>query len=719
MTHAPPLTLTTPLSAVPSVGPSRAAKLRKLKLRIARDVLFLFPRDFEHPPASAGVDELVDGQSVTLTGTITDAELVSRNPGRSIFGAILENDSGAVRLVFFNQPFRADQLPIGRRIRVRGVAKLNGLRFELTHPNVVTLTDDEEDDVEPPILPVYPLTEGVKQFELRQLATALVPVLASELAEVLPEPLRQRAAQRLADAGPVTPPNDEPVALPPIAEAIRQLHQPRSDAEVAAARSRFVFQELLVMQLALAMRRRNLTTALRAPPIQCTPKIRNRIWRRFPFDLTDDQTRVMATIAEDMRRQFPMNRLLQGDVGSGKTVVAFFAMLLTVASRYQATMMAPTEVLARQHHRTLTSYLSDARVRVGLLCGSLSSSERRETLAACASGELDILIGTQALLYDVRFGKLGLCVIDEQHKFGVDQRVALRSGGVDPHYLVMSATPIPRSVAMTQFGDVELSTLRSKPAGRGEVHTYLAHHGWRDRWWQFVRQRIGEGRQAFVVAPQVGDQPELDDGNVDDTVTSVTSIFQELSNGPLSGLNVALLHGRMETETKERVMNAFAEGEIDVLVCTSVIEVGIDVPNATVMAILGANRFGLAQLHQLRGRVGRGTHAGHVAVFVDGSHSPEEDERLKVFASTTDGFELAEEDFRIRGPGDVLGRRQTGLAPLRIADLSRDTHVLQVARDIAQDLIDENPDLHGAQWEGLRMQVLRRYEKTLDLGDIA
>ena len=632
-----------------------------------------------------------EGVPASLLGTITDAELVSRTPGRSVFGAIVENESGAVRILFFNQPFRAEQLTFDRRVIISGVPKLNGLRMEFVHPKV-TILDDNEDLPKPRILPVYPLTEGIKQSDLRQLTSEASQTARRIAGRGNARGAPRRAAEKLRRHGV-----DVEHDLPRIDIALRSLHEPADESDLVAARTRLVFQELLVMQLAMAMRRRKLTTDLQAPPLETTAIIDARIANRFPFELTGDQQKAIKEISQDMSRQFPMNRLLQGDVGSGKTVVAVYAMMLAVANGHQAVLMAPTEVLARQHFETLTEMLAESRVRVGLLCGSLTARQRRDVVEATAAAEIDLLIGTQALLYgEIEFQRLGLVVIDEQHKFGVAQRVALRSGGVDPHYLVMSATPIPRSVAMTLFGDVELSTLREKPPGRGKVSTYLAHDGWKDRWWSFVRQRLDEGRQAFVVAPRVAaSQPSEDDETED--VASVESVFEDLCNGSLADYRVGLLHGRMSGEEKQSIMQSFATGRLQVLVSTTVIEVGINVPNATVMTILGAQRFGLAQLHQLRGRVSRGAHAGHVCVFSDGDGSPEENERLRIFEQTDDGFELAEADFKLRGPGDMFGRKQSGLPPMRIADLSRDTEILIVARALAQEMIDEDPQLEAKE----------------------
>jgi ATP-dependent DNA helicase RecG len=713
------ITLATPVQYLPGVGPSRGKRLARLGLRNVQDLLFLFPRDYERPAPPTPVSELVEGQPASLVGTITDAEIVSRTPGKSVFGAIVENESGAVRLLFFNQPFRAEQLTFDRRVVVSGTPKLNGLRMEFVHPKV-TLLGNEEILPKPRMLPIYPLTEGVKQSDLRELAAHVVPQLADSLSEVMPESLRRIATDRLARASDEVADKNGAGVLPGIGTAIRSLHQPDDETTLQAARTRLVFQELLVMQLALAMRRRKLTTDLHAPPLQPSAMIDARIVNRFPFELTTDQQHAIKDVGRDMARQFPMNRLLQGDVGSGKTVVAIYAMMLAVAQGHQAVLMAPTEVLARQHVVTLSETLRGSRVRIGLLAGSITAAQRREVLQATAEGEIDILVGTQALVYgDIQFHQLGLCVIDEQHKFGVGQRVALRGGDGDPHYLVMSATPIPRSIAMTIFGDVDLSTLREKPPGRGQVNTYLSHDGWKDRWWTFVRTQLDEGHQAFVVAPRVTAAAEQDSADDVEDISSVESVFESLCNGPLSDYRVGLLHGRMPSDDKRSVMESFAAGRLQVLVSTTVIEVGIDVPNATVMTILGAQRFGLAQLHQLRGRIARGSSAGHVCVFTDGDQPPEEHARLKTFEQCDDGFELAEADFRSRGPGDVLGRRQSGFPPMRIADVSRDLDILMVAREIAQEMIDEDPELQAAEMAELRGQVMRRYGKRLELGDVA
>ncbi len=725
----PTLTLATDVQYLPGVGPERAERLRRLGLKTARDVLFFFPRDYERPAPNRPIDSLREGEPASVVGTITDAELASRTPGRSVFAAIVENETGAVRIVFFNQPFRAEQISFGQRVQISGTPRLKGLRMEFVHPQVILLAEGESGEAAA-IHPVYPLTEGVRQADLRRLTRLVVDALGESLVEVLPEALRNRAAEALAKVGQASHELLSGGPLPSITASVRSIHYPASETDLIAARLRLIFQELLVMQLALAIRRRRLTTELRAPPLSPSPVINARILNRFPFELTGDQRRAIEQIGRDMSRQFPMNRLLQGDVGSGKTVIAVYAMMLAVAHGHQAVLMAPTEILARQHHATLTETLAGSRVRIGLLCGSLTTIQRREVLRAAAAGEIDLLVGTQALLHrQLDLHRLGLCVIDEQHKFGVRQRVRLRGGGTDPHCLVMSATPIPRSIAMTLFGDVDLTTLREQPPGRGEVKTYLARDGWKDRWWAFVRARLDEGRQAYVVAPRVAAVPtelsesiqEGEPAGADpaEDVSSVLRTFETLAQNQLAGYRVGLLHGRMPAEEKRAVMEAFHSGNLQVLVSTTVIEVGIDVPNATVMTILGGNRFGLAQLHQLRGRVSRGVHTGHVGVFTDGEGSPEDDERLQVFERSRDGFELAEADFRLRGPGDLLGKRQSGMPAMRVADLVRDEPILVVARELAQDMIDADPQLDAEELSELRGQVLRRYERRLDLGDVA
>ncbi|OYV86941.1 MAG: hypothetical protein B7Z73_10875 [Planctomycetia bacterium 21-64-5] len=447
-----------------------------------------------------------------------------------------------------------------------------------------------------------------------------------------------------------------------------------------------------------------------APPLEATAKIDARIRRLFPFELTAAQNQAIAEVTTDMARPHPMNRLLQGDVGSGKTVVAVYAMLLAVAHGYQAVLMAPTEVLARQHAATLQRTLAASHVEWRLLSGGISASQRAELLDKLATGEVHVVIGTQAILQpDVRFARLGLVVIDEQHKFGVRQRASLKQAGLDPHYLVMTATPIPRTVAMTLFGDLDVSTLREAPPGRQAVHTYLVGQEQREKWWDFFGRKLRDGKQGYVVTPLIDESSEAD-------VASLEQAFESLAHGPLEAFRLGLLHGRMSSSEKETTMQAFRRGDIQALVTTTVVEVGIDVPNATLMTVYSGERFGLSQLHQLRGRVSRGVQPGYCAVLTD-VEAPEARQRLEAFAATNDGFQLAEIDFELRGPGDLLGTRQHGLPPLRIANLARDGAVIEEARRDAQQLVAA-ATLSQPEFAQLRQRVLQRYGRVLELGDV-
>jgi ATP-dependent DNA helicase RecG len=442
-----------------------------------------------------------------------------------------------------------------------------------------------------------------------------------------------------------------------------------------------------------------------------TPKIRSRILGRLPFELTESQHTVLEEIANDMQQPFPMNRLIHGEVGSGKTMVAVCAMLIAVANGYQATLMAPTEILARQHFNTFRKLLNQSRVKLALWTGSLKKSERKISSDEIASGKIDIVIGTNAVVASkIDFHKLGLVVIDEQHKFGVKQRAVLKQSNHDPHYLVMTATPIPRTVSMTLFGDLDTSVL-SRTSGIGQkVNTYLGTDQSRQQWWEFFRKKLLEGRQGFIVAPLVNSDETSD-------LNSAERLFESLSNGPLADFRLDVLHGRQSPEEKDLAMSKFAEGTTQAIVATGVVEVGIDVANATIMTIESAERFGLSQLHQLRGRVSRGRHPGFVCAFAS-DDNPVENQRLSAFAETDSGFELAEIDLKIRGPGNLFSTQQSGFPPLMIADLVRDQEVLAQARKQARLLIDKDPDLAEPELSRLRQLVFARYGQALDLADV-
>lgn len=679
-----------PIQFVKGVGPRRAAILAKLGIETVADTLFFFPRSYEDCSDLCNISQLEAGKIQTVIGTVEEVESRTLRSGQTVVGVLIAGEGGYLRAVWFQQPYRRDYFREGQRVMVAGKPRRNGLIWEMTHPRVVFLGGDEEPKLSP--IPIYPLTEGIQQWEMRRLIERVVSQYSGYLQEVLPEKIL--LGQRLMG----------------IQDAVQQIHFPTERDRLHAARHRFIYEELFVLQVALALKRHQQIALKKAPPLKLTPKIDARIRRLFSFSLTKAQDRAVAEIAHDMEQPIPMNRLLQGDVGSGKTVVAVYAMLLAVANKHQAVLMAPTEILARQHFLTVDRLLEKSRVRRSLLVGGLPAQERAQMLEQIAGGEIDLVVGTQAVIQDeVKFHRLGLVVIDEQHKFGVRQRAALKSAGEEPHYLVMTATPIPRTIALTLFGDLDLTILDESPPGRKPVRTYLATKEQRGQWWEFFRKKLHEGRQGFVVVPLV------EEG--DEEVRSVLATCKELSETELSGSRLGIIHGRLSGEEKEKTMAQFRQGQIDVLVSTSVVEVGIDVPNATLMTIENAERFGLAQLHQLRGRVSRGKFPGFCCLFSE-SDSPETQERLKAFCSTSNGFELAEIDFALRGPGELLGTRQHGMAPFRIADILRDKDVVMEARKDAWDLVREDPGLSRPEHLRLRQMVLRRYGKSFSLADV-
>ena len=564
--------------------------------------------------------------------------------------------------------------------------------MQITHPKVNWINNAEETPDEQ-LLPVYRLTEGVNQHQMRKMVSAVVDEFAPIVEESMPQQLQ------------------ETTNVCSIEQAIRMIHAPQNHEQLEAATHRLVYQELLVLQLALAMRRHRVCTARVAPELAINGKIRARIENRLPFELTPSQQTAFEEIAADMGKPFPMNRLVHGDVGSGKTAVAMCAMMLAVANEHQAALMAPTEILAQQHFQTFSNWMRGSRVKTALITGSMTQKERKAVAESVRGGEVDLVIGTTALASSkTEFKNLGLVVIDEQHKFGVKQRASLRQAGFDPHYLVMTATPIPRTVTMTLFGDLDVSTIESERQDSSKTNTYLGTNDSREKWWSFFAKKLREGRQGFVVAPHV-------DGEDDSNIDSAERLFESLCNGPLADFSLGILHGRQSAAEKNEVMRQFSDGEIQTLVATGVIEVGIDVPNATVMTIESAERFGLSQLHQLRGRVGRGMHPGFVCCFAS-TDNPGEIERLQAFESTDNGFELAQLDLQLRGPGNLFGTRQTGFPPLRIADLIRDEAVLQSAKNKAREIIEADPDLASPDFKRLRQLVTARYGKSLELGDV-
>ncbi len=684
--------LGTPVESLRNVGQQRGELLHRLDIRTASDLLFDFPRDYQDLSDERPIAQLDEGELQSVRGVVAEVATSGTGFGKSRMSILVDDGSGHLRATWFNQPFMRSKFHEGQRLLLTAKPKLRGMMWEMSHPQVVWLGEEERTDQGRKLLPVYSLTEGLSQYHMRRMVASAVEEFGSVPEEVFPASLLTQ------------------YHLLPLAEAIRAIHQPDDQQSLDHARRRFIFQELFVLQLAVSIRRGQQQEG-HAPELPTSTKIDARIRRLLPFELTESQHQAISEVTADMALNRPMNRLLQGDVGSGKTIVALYAMLVAVAHGQQAALMAPTEILARQHADTLAGLMKASRVRYAVLAGGTGKHERSELLEKIAAGEIEVVLGTHAIIQEaVRFKNLALVVVDEQHKFGVRQRAALRQDGASPHYLVMTATPIPRTLTMTLFGDLDVSTLRELPAGRQPVNTYLVKPDQQDTWWRFVRDRLREGRQAFVVAPLIDESETV-------SAPSVSQAFEQLTNGELEVFRIGLLHGRMAPAEKQQAMDAFRSGETQVLVSTSVIEVGVDVSNASVMTVAGAERFGLAQLHQLRGRVGRGSHPGYCGVLLS-EVSEKGHERLQAFADSSDGFKLAELDFQLRGPGDLFGTQQHGLPPLRIADLQRDRDLLEEARREAQLLVAADPGLKHESHTSLRRQMLVRYGKALDLGDV-
>lgn len=680
------------------VTPARLDQLGRLGLHTVRDLLFHFPRSYEDLTDVRAITALVEGTVQTVQGEVVELDGKRLADGRTVVSVVLSDDGKhCLEGTWFNQPFAARRFRYGQRLAFSGKPRWYRDHWQMTGPHVQVL--DAPGPAAAPeapalkIVPVYPLTEDLRVEQLRPLIRQAVNRGAGLLVEVLPAALRERHG------------------LPEVRQALRGVHFPATLAAAEAARRRFVYEEFLLLQLALALRRRELRDRQRAPVLPVTPQIDARIRRLFPFRLTADQDRAVADVCRDLASDRPMQRLLQADVGAGKTAVAVYALLVTVANKHQAILMAPTEVLARQHWQTVERYLAHSRVRRLLLTGGLTAKHRRQALADVRDGQVDLVVGTQALVQeDVRFARLGLVVIDEQHKFGVNQRARLRRLGVDPHYLVMTATPIPRTLALTVFGDLDVSTIRQLPPGRQPVGTRWVHPGQRDRVYGRLREELRRGRQAYVVCPLVEESETLD-------LKAAAQTHAELQAGPLAGFRVGLLHGRLDEAEKDAVMGQFRGGRLDALVCTSVVEVGVDVPNATLLVIEHAERFGLSQLHQLRGRVSRGAVAGQCYLFADPA-TDEAKERLRAFVRTRDGFALAEQDARQRGGGQLFGTRQHGLGELRFGDVLADAELLQVARKDAFALVTADAGLRQPEHALLRLAVLDRYGRTLELVEV-
>lgn len=657
-----------PVQFLKGVGPRRAELLRRLGILTARDLLLHIPRRYEDATTLSPIGRVAVGQEVTVKGRIISKGVLPTRKGLRIFQAVLRDETGLIECAWPGQPFLDRKLRKGDLVIASGVVRFYHGRQLQPREYTVLAPEGEDDQSSGAVFSVYPATEGLSHGQIRALIGDNLDVLLAHAAddEIFDPALLER------------------LGLPAYREALELLHRPLSIADAVRGRRRLAFEELFFLQLLHAQARQAALAQSPGIAFGRTNRLLKPLYLSLPFELTKAQQTVLRQINEDMGSPQRMTRLLQGDVGSGKTIVAIFAMLRAVEDGYQAAIMAPTELLAEQHYGTLRKVLGGLPVRVDLLTGALAAGERRRTLQRIVAGETHIVVGTHALIQDaVRYHRLGLAVVDEQHRFGVKQRLALVTGGSGADILVMSATPIPRSLALTLYGDLDISVLGERPPGRQPVKTGLRDESAREQTWEFVRKQLRAGRQGYVVYPLVEESEKVD-------LRAATEQYERLRAEPFAGFSVGLIHGQMPADQKDAVMKAFAGREIDLLVSTTVIEVGIDVPNATVMVIEHAERFGLSQLHQLRGRVGRGAQESFCILLAAGFSAAE---RLRVFVRTDDGFEIARADMRLRGEGDLFGHRQSGAPRFRFANLDEDEALLLQAREEARQLVHGDPQL--------------------------
>ncbi len=677
------------VTALQGVGPRQAKRLSKLNIRTIRDMLYLFPRRYDDYSQLKPINRLEYGEEVTIMAQVWDAGTRKTRGGGNIFKATLSDGTGLIEATWFNQPYLAEKISQGQQIVISG--KVNEYLGQLCFNSPEWELLEKELLHTARLVPVYPLTAGVRARWLRSLMKRTVDYWSKRLPDHLPASVRQTA--NLMD----------------LETAMVQAHFPNSQTSLERARYRMTFDELFLLQIGL-LRQRHLWRSEPGKALAVDDAALDNFVSSLPYQLTGAQQHALRQIVADLRSHQPMNRLLQGDVGSGKTVVAAAAMALAVTAGAQAALMAPTAILAEQHYHTLTRLFeswSDHPPSIRLLTGNVTGQEREEIYAGLADGSVNIIVGTHALIQEgVTFNELALGVIDEQHRFGVHQRSALRQKGYNPHLLVMTATPIPRSLELTVWGHLDVSVIDEMPPGRQPITTRLILPTERERAYNFLRSQITKEHQAFIICPLVEESDKIE-------AKAAVEEYERLQKYIFPDLKLGLLHGRMKSEEKEKTMAAFVKGELDILVSTSVVEVGIDVPNATAMLIEGANRFGLAQLHQFRGRVGRGEHPSYCLLVADSS-SPEVQERLQAVEETTDGFVLAQKDLEMRGPGDFLGTRQSGFPDLKLADMA-DVRIIEAAREAARRFFETDPELTDPDNRLLARQVTRFWEEKGEL----
>ncbi|MFH0940710.1 MAG: ATP-dependent DNA helicase RecG [Candidatus Omnitrophota bacterium] len=669
------------------IGPKRAKLLADAGIRSVEDAFYYFPRRYQDRTHFTSIAQLEIGAMATVKAEVlsVNARRSFRKGGFNIFEVSAGDETSCIFAVWFNQPYLRNYFKLGKKVILYGKVELYKDRVQLSNPEFEFIEEGDEGAESGKIIPVYPLPKGFSQRGIRKMIASILDKHLTSVAEILPFDIRCRHN------------------LGNIAKSLRNIHFPESEDARLAAYQRLSFEEFFIYQIPLILRKLK-RKEKKGIAFKINEELLGRFIQSLPFVLTRSQVEVLSQIKADMQAPRPMQRLLQGDVGSGKTIVATIAALVAVSNASQAAFMAPTEILANQHYVNLRSQISNFNkdLKIGLLTGSLKDKERQKILKDVKDGRIDIVVGTHALIQEgVVFKKLGLIIMDEQHKFGVSQRALLPQKGVNPDVLIMTATPIPRTLSMTLFGDLDISTIRELPQGRKKIQTLLYELERRHDAYEFLRSHVKAGRQAYIIYPLIEESPTL-------MLASAKRMYKEFSQDIFKELKVGLVHGKLKKEEQDRVMAKFRDGALDILVATTILEVGIDVPNATVMLIEHAERFGLSQLHQMRGRIGRGTFESYCLLVAE-PKTEQAQSRVGVLQSCSDGFQIAEEDLRLRGPGEFFGERQHGLTELKIADPLKQFHLLKSSREEAMKLLNDDPKLEKRQNAQIKKQLYRRF----------
>ena len=686
------LRLVSPIQYIKGIGPKRALYFKRIGVETVRDLLFLVPRNYIDYSNVLKINALKINDEATVIGKICLLEERKTKNRINLLNILLSDDTGSIAVKWFNRPDLRKKFVVGNWLIVSGkVSLFYGKQF--VNP-LYELVGEEELWQKTPgtIIPIYPLTEGLSIWDIRRAVKISYEACLDEIDETLPTSILKK--------------ND----FKSLIEALANIHFPQRIEDAIAARRRLVFDEFFFFELTLARRKVKLSNET-GIPLHNNGQLTKKLLKLIPFNLTHGQLEAINSIVLDMEKPRPMNRLLQGEVGSGKTIVAIYAMLVAVENGYQAVLMAPTEILAEQHYIVLSEFLNKLGVVTILLTSSIEKNEKSQIIKKIANGQAQVILGTHALIEeDIVFKNLGLAIVDEQHRFGVMQRAALVNKGINPDFLVLSATPIPRTLALTLYGDLDISTLKEKPPNRGSVTTKIVRHNQKNDVFQLVKNELQNSRQVFVICPVIEKSKKMELKSVNEVYQEIISMFPNFS--------VGVIHGRLDTYERIKIMEDFRSGRLNILVATTVVEVGVDIPNATVMIIEHPERFGLAQLHQLRGRIGRGAQESYCFLFLNRFVTPETYERISFFEKNNDGFALAQKDIKLRGPGEILGERQHGLPDIRIGDLENDQGLLFMARDDAFEIVKKDPEIILPEHYLIKRQLnkLTKKEELLRIG---